>query len=162
MNKPHEVKTWVVVADAGKARFLVRQGVGKKLVPASVGDVVHANPPTREQGTDRPGRTHESAGGGAMGMRHAMEPRVDWHKFEKSKFAHEVAMIINDAALAKSFDRLVLIAPPETLGNLRADLNKAAQATVSLEIDRDLTNFDTQEIAQYLSDFFERGAQETD
>ena len=144
--------TWVVVADGEKARFLEGEGSLKALDPAPVPDMENENPPTREQGTERPGRTHESAGNPQTGMRHAMAPKVDWHRFEKQKFAHAVADIVNRAAGEKAFDRLVLVAPPETLGNLRPALSKPAQASVTQEIGKDLTNLTVAEVTEYLAE----------
>jgi len=144
--------TWVVVADGERARFLMGSGALTALDSAPVPEMQNDNPPTHEQGTDRPGRTHESAAGGHTGLRHAMTPRVDWHKFEKEKFAHAVAEIVNRAASEKSFDRLVLVAPPETLGNLRAALSKPAAQAVSQEFAKDLTKMTVAEVTDYLAE----------
>ncbi|WP_425404023.1 host attachment protein [Hwanghaeella sp.] len=148
MNAYSSPTVWVVVADGERARFLEGNGALASLEPAPVPEMHNDNPSTREQGTERPGRTHDSAGTGA---RHALAPRVDWHKFEKEKFAHEVADIVNRAAVAKSFDRLVLIAPPQTLGNLRAALSKAAGEAVTQEIGKDLTKLSEAEVEDYLA-----------
>lgn len=148
MNTHPSHTTWVVVADGERARFLSGTGALRTLDTASVPDMVLDNPPTHEQGTERPGRTHESA---QTGTRHAMAPRVDWHRFEKEKFAHSVAEIVNRAAFDKAFDRLVLVAPPETLGNIRPVLSKAAQGAVTQEIDKDLTKLTDDELADYLN-----------
>lgn len=91
-----------------------------------------------------------------------MAPRVDWHKFEKSKFAHEVAAILNKQAQSHAFARLVLIAPPETLGNLRATLSKSTGAVVSHEIPKDLTHLSTDEVEDYLRDILGRAWRDTD
>lgn len=137
---------WVLVADGGRARILVNSGVGKGLHPASGEAFGIDNPPTREQGTDRPGRTFDSAGSG----RHAMEPRVDWHRFEKVKFSREIAQRLDRAALDGAFDRLILIAPPATLGDLRSALDGKTRQKVVGEIAKDLTQLSDRDIEGHL------------
>ncbi|MSO85482.1 MAG: hypothetical protein EXR04_05965 [Rhodospirillales bacterium] len=63
-------RTWILVADGARAHVVTSAGPGMdlKLVPGS--DVRHELLPTREIGTDRPGRTQESVGG----ARHAIAP----------------------------------------------------------------------------------------
>jgi protein required for attachment to host cells len=154
-----EMVTWFVVADGAKARFLVQQGMTSPLSAASVPEMTHLNPPTREQGTDRPGRTHEST---RSGTRHAMTPRVDWHRFEKEKFAHEVAERVNRAIGERAFDRLVLVAPPTTLGTLRDSLGEAATAAVTHEIAKDITHLSVTEMSDYLTNYLYRDWREAD
>jgi protein required for attachment to host cells len=139
-------RTWVLVADGGRARILVNEGVGKGLHPALPTDFASPNPPTREQGTDRPGRVFDSLGPG----RHAMVPRVDWHRFEKETFARDVARELDRGAMEASYHRLILIAPPTTLGDLRAALGEKARRLVIGEIPKDLTQLPEAEIGPHL------------
>jgi protein required for attachment to host cells len=110
-------------------------------------EFVGNNAPTREIGTDKPGRAFESADG----SRHAMEPRVDWHRFEKSQFAKRMADILEKAATRQAFDRLVLVAPPQTLGDLRAALGRQARDRLSAELNKDLTQVGIHDLPPYLS-----------
>ena len=52
---------WILVADGQKARFLASEKRNEDLV-AAMPDMAVPNPPSREQGTERPGRVHESVG----------------------------------------------------------------------------------------------------
>ena len=79
------------------------------------------------------------------------EPRVDWHLFDKKKFAQELATSVNAAALKGSFDKLVLVAPPKTLGDLRGGLNQQAAEKVSAEIPKDYTHVTPKELQDHLS-----------
>ena len=128
--------TWVVIADGARACFLENRGPGSGLVDAEIPDLENNLRRTAEMGSDRPGRTHDSHGT----ARHALAPRVDWHEFEKQRFAKEVAAALDRAALAKDFDRLVLVAPPKILGTLRATLKKQTLDLVTGELAKDLTN----------------------
>jgi protein required for attachment to host cells len=143
------VTTWILVADGAKARLLEREGLNAPLTPASdkCFSESEARAPARDIGTDRPGRVHESADT----TRHAMAPRVDWHQFAKEQFAKSVAGALEEAALEKRYDELVLIAPPETLGNLRGALGQHARTLVAGEVAKDLTNLPDHEISAHLA-----------
>ena len=131
-----KTRTWILVADGARARILQSEGWGTGLTPVPGQAREMNNPPTREQGTERPGRVQESANS----ARHAMAPRVDWHRYEKHLFAAELAGVLNRAGHEKAFDRLVIVAPPSTLGDLRAKLDKNTRKRVTAELDKDLTN----------------------
>jgi protein required for attachment to host cells len=126
--------TWIVIADGEKARIVANEGAGKGLAPAghALSTTLHAD---RDIYADRPGRAQESVGA----ARHAIQPRVDWHRFEKQQFARRVAEMLDSESGKGAFDRLVLVAPPRTLGDLRAALGAATRAKVTGEIDKDLT-----------------------
>ncbi|MGF1610957.1 MAG: host attachment protein [Kiloniellales bacterium] len=140
------VRTWIVVADGAQARFLMNQGPGKGLECALEEEANSARQPSRELGSDKPGRVHDRFGPG----RHTMVPRVDWHQFEKQKFAREMASILDSAAERRSFDRLVLVAPPKTLGALRSALNKNTARMVVGEVPKDLTQVTVGELPDHL------------
>lgn len=146
---PAKLKTaWVLVADGAKARLLERVGPNGPLVPASAKcfSESEARIPTRDIGADRPGRVHESADT----TRHSMEPRVDWHRYAKGQFAGSVAGALDKAALKKKFDELVLVAPPQALGDLRSALGPHAKAMITGEIAKDLTNLPDHELGAHL------------
>ncbi|MDX1711427.1 MAG: host attachment protein [Rhodovibrionaceae bacterium] len=129
------IRTWILVADGEHARFLENMGPGKGLQDAPLKDMDADIPQSREIVTDRPGRSFDSHGQG----RHAMEP-IQYRRFEEQRFAGEVAQILDKAAATDSFDRLVLVAPPKTLGDLRKKLNDNTTKLVHAEIDKDLVN----------------------
>src|SRR5690606_20676807 len=107
--------TYVLVADGARARLYVNEGPGKGLYPLSgathKADLHHHS---RDVKADKPGRSRDAG----TGQRSSMEPHQDWHRFEKHKFAREMAKLLDAAAANKAFDRLVLVAPPTTLGDL--------------------------------------------
>jgi protein required for attachment to host cells len=140
--------TWILVADGARARVLMNQGIGKGLEPAVNGEMARDVPRTRELGTDRPGRSQQR---GASG-RHAFQPHVDWHRFEKEKFSREMAALLDAAAERGAFDRLVLVAPPRTLGDLRSALGAKARGKVHAEVDKDLTHVTLHDLPGYLGD----------
>jgi protein required for attachment to host cells len=139
--------TYIPVADGARARLYSNHGVGKGLQPVSgathKADLHHHD---REILSDKPGRTFNSVGE----RRSAMEPQTDWHRFEKHKFAREMAKVLDAAAANKAFDRLILVAPPATLGDLRTELDEATRKMVTAELPKDLTRHSEQELPQHL------------
>ena len=95
---------------------------------------------------------HPALGRAAQGQRHSMEPRTDPKTYEKQNFARRVADLINDAASRKTFDQLVLVAPPKTLGELRTQLGDNARKLVIGEIHHDLVKTPIHELPQHLSE----------
>jgi len=141
-------RNWIVIADGAKARILENDGPGKGLNARPVDELRHALPPSRDIDADRPGRTHDRMGPG----RHAMEPPTDAHREEKRRFADEIARHLNDAAQAGSYDRLVLVAAPKTLGDLRQALSKEAAAKLDGELAKDLTKIPDHDLPGHLGE----------
>ena len=141
-------KTWILVADGARARIIENLGPGKGLQPALNNDFAASHAPTRKFVTGKPGRNRTDGGG----AHHGIEPRVDWHRFEKHRFARGMADLINRAAPRRAFDRLILVAPPETLGALRGKLSSAARSRLAGEITKDLTHIPLHELHRHLGD----------
>ena len=139
-------KTWILIADGARARILLNEGPGKGIKPAIDGEFSASIPPSREIVSDRPGSMPAPGGG----TRHGFAPRIDWHQFEKHRFAASMAKMLNDAGRRRAFDRLVLVAPPEPLGALRAKLDPAVRMKVTAEIGKDLTSLAPRELAARL------------
>lgn len=136
----------VFVGDGQKALFLRNAGDAK--FPNLVVDrVFHAdNPPTREQGTDQPGRNFASAGTTARSSVEA----TDWHQIEKQHFARNVAEALERQVRAGKVKALIVAAPPRTLAELRQALPRDVQDRIVAEIDKDLTKHPVSEIERIL------------
>jgi protein required for attachment to host cells len=141
---PHN--TLVLVGDGQKALFLRNKGhaLHVQLVVEQV--LERDNPPTREQGTDRPGRSNASVGV----ARSAME-ETDWHHIGEERFAGELAEALYRYAHADLFDKLVIIAPPKVLGNLRKALHAEVTARIAAEIPKELTSHPVAEIERIVT-----------
>ncbi len=140
-------RTWIVVADGAHAKIFLNDRAGKNLVLHPVREMNIQIPPTRELGTDRPGRVHNRGG-----VRHAMSVHTDWHNAEKEKFAKQVASFVDEAVNEKLIDRLVLVAPARVLGDLRRALSKSAASIVKGEVSKDLVKIDAKSLVDHLSD----------
>ncbi len=132
-------RTWIVVADGARARFFAASDDGSKLLPARAADMVAPlnRLPARELKSDKPGRSYSSS---RSGVRHAFEPPHDYHKIEKHRFSAAVAEALHEASEGKAFDRLVLVAPRRSLGELRRLLSDRVKKQVDQEIAKDFTN----------------------
>jgi protein required for attachment to host cells len=141
------IRTWVLIADAARARVFetMGKGTGLAMVPNMSLDAELA--PSRTLGTDRPGRTFESVGS----ARHALESPSDLHREQKRQFARRIADAIEERHAAESFDRLVVVAPAVTMGDLRAALSEKVRAAVITELVADLTNTPVSELPAHLS-----------
>ena len=140
--------TYVLIADGARARlFVVEEGTAD-LKPALGQEFIGTNLPSREIGSDRPGRSFDSAGSG----RHAMEPPTDPHRHAERVFAQEVAAILEDALRRNEFQHLVVVAPPKALGDLRAKFSDALRNRVTAELNKDLTKVPVHDLAPHLAE----------
>ena len=125
----------VLIGDGQKALFLRNKGTAQQ-VKLEVEQILEQdNPATREQGTDRPGRSVASVGT----ARSAVE-EVDWHHIAKERFAGEIAEALYRHAHDKRFDKLVVIAPAKILGNLRKAFHAEVADRIVGEIPKELTS----------------------
>ena len=147
MNKSG--KTWFVVADGGRARFVesCRPAVGLEIRREFTAADIHDR--SHDLGSDRPGRGHESD----SSMRHAIEPRQDPHQAHKTAFAHEIAVALNEARARDMFDHLVIVAPPHIAAALRHGLDKPTEKSVTAELHKDLTKVPHGELMAHLADW---------
>ncbi|TIT32334.1 MAG: host attachment protein [Mesorhizobium sp.] len=125
----------IVVADGEKALFLENRGDTQYPDLRVVQEMEQANPATREQGSDRPGRYSD----GPSVHRSAVED-TDWHRLGKERFADEIAERLYKLAHRGAFKEMVLIAPPQVLGDMRRKLHKEVAEKITVEIPKTLTN----------------------
>ena len=131
----------VLVADGRKMLFLRNHGDEMKIDLQLEAHREQNNPPTREQGTDSPGRSFSS-----VGTRRSSMEQTDFHQIEEDRFAGEAALLLKERALNHDFKALVVIAPPRTLGELRKHYHKEVESRILLEMHKDLTGFPIDEI----------------
>jgi protein required for attachment to host cells len=132
MDKP---VTWFVVADAGRAEALVkRRGEsGYDSVRSWENPLAHLK--AHELGDDKPGRAFESS----SARRSAMEPRETPKEASEHDFARELAAALDAAVSGGEAQRIVLIAAPRLLGDLRPLLSRAVQGAIAAEHAKDYT-----------------------
>lgn len=126
---------WVVVADGEKALFLKNEGDAKFPDFQVVQEMEQENRATREQGVERPGRYSD----GPSAHKSAFQ-ETDWHRLNKERFADDIAERLYKQAHAGAYDRLVIVAPPQVLGEMRRKLHKEVVGKLVAEIPKTLTN----------------------
>ena len=141
---PHDAI--VFVGDGCKALFLRNDGDEKFPNLRTERVFLDHNPPTHEQGSDKPGRSFSSVGHG----RSAVE-QTDWHDLEQHRFAREVAQALEKLMRERHVKALVIAAPPRTLADLRQALHKDVKAGIIAEIDKDFTGQPVYEIEKHLA-----------
>lgn len=136
---------WVVVADGEKALFL--RNVGDETYPnlEVFREMQQDNPPDREQGTDRPGRLNDAGPNHRSGVE-----ETDWHEIGKERFAKNVSDRLYKWAHAGKFDKLVIVAPPRVLGDIRKELHQEVTSRLVGEVAKDLTNHPVDKIEDLL------------
>ena len=141
---PHDA--WVFVGDGKKALFLRNAGDEKFLSLKAERVFAEDNPPSREQGTDHPGRGFKRAG---TNQRSSMEV-TDWHELEKHHFAQRTAAAMEQIVRDRSVKALVIVAPPRTLSDLRQAFHPDVKSRIVAEINKDLTKHTVAEIERHL------------
>lgn len=145
--KKHET-TWIVIADGGQARILISDSKAHKLQQLPDGSFSDPQLPTHELVTDRQPQVRESK----SNTSHAIEPKMDAHKKRKIDFIQNLLRYIERSAEGNSFDRLVIVAPPFILGEIRKYLSPRLQQLVRAEISHDYTHQTSDYIYEQLKD----------
>jgi protein required for attachment to host cells len=142
---PHDAL--VFVGDGRKALFLRNDGDAKFPNLKTEQVYIDENPPSHEQGTDRPGRVSKAA---QTGGRSAVEP-TDWHDIEERHFARMVAAAMERLVRASKAKKLIVVAPPRTLAELRLAFHPDVKSCVVAEINKDLTKHSIGDIEKHLA-----------
>lgn len=114
--------TWVVVADGAKARMLRNIGEGVTLSLR------------QDQLLDS---QDIEVNGGPSGRQ---PPEKTGSYIDEATFAKEIAHRLNAAALKDEFSHLILVADPQTLGQIRPQLHQEATRRLLGELAKTLTN----------------------
>jgi protein required for attachment to host cells len=138
--------TLVIVVDGGK-RLLFRNQGDADYPNLQVEEALeNANPSNRDQHTDAPGRS----GGSGSNPRSAVS-ETDFHQEAENRFAADAVEQLNRRALDNEFERLIVVAPPAVLGEMRKHYNKALSARLVGEIGKDLTGHSPPDIEKSIS-----------
>lgn len=119
---------WVIVADGGGARML--QNVGEANAPKLI-----------QQKLIEPQNLDDEGPSGVQPQ------EVD---VEEATFAKQLANRLNEAALQNDYRHLVLIADPQTLGQMRPLLHKETLDRLIGEVPKTLTNAPIEDIERVL------------
>lgn len=140
---------WVLVADGEKALFLRNITDDEDPNLEVVRKEQQDNPKDIDQSANRPGRMADTG----PNQRSAMDD-TDWHELAKERFADDLADLLYAQAHKHKFDKIVLVAPPKTLGELRSKLHKEVADKVIAEVPKTLTNHPIDQIEAQLTGEF--------
>jgi protein required for attachment to host cells len=137
---------WVVVCDGAKALILENAGDGKFPNLKTVQVLEHKDLPTHLLGTDKPGRTHNSAGHGSSAV-----TQTDWHDQSEQVFLTHLAQRLDGDVGAGKVKSMILVAPPRALGMIRHAYSQALRGAIRSEIDKDLVKHPVHDIEKHLT-----------
>ncbi|KAF0676710.1 host attachment family protein [Profundibacterium mesophilum] len=142
--------TWVLIADGEKALILenTTDANDPNLVVRRKDE--QDNPSDGEQSANRPGRMQEGRpGNSASGPRSSFDD-TDWHQLAKDRFADDIAELLYKQAHKGAFERIILVAAPGVLGEIREKMHKEVSNKVVAEVPKTLTNHTIGDIEKIL------------
>jgi protein required for attachment to host cells len=137
--------TWVLVAEKSRARLFDWQS---RDVLNEIQAFVHPESRLHEQDlvSDRRGRAFDSAGEG----RHAQQEPTSAKQHEAEVFARELVTRLDQSRSRQELDRLVIMAAPQFLGQLREEMPPELQKLVIREVNKNLAQESADDIRRYL------------
>ena len=166
MRVPH--KAVVLVADGRKMLLLRNEGDGELLNLQVEQCEVQENPKDSDQKSDAAGQSsstqsgpgapsvaqngsmHARGGGAQFAPSRGSMGETDYHQMEEDKFATEIAELLKKQAMSGSYESLIIVAPPKTLGELRKHYHKEVTDRLVGEVGKDLTGHPIPEIENAL------------
>lgn len=159
--------TWILVADSKQAQVYTRERM-EKYIPlpgnsrrSQFSEVITHEPvlvpgmkwqaestDQYEIGRNKTGMVFQSAGG----SRSMSAPHMDVHEEIRNNFAKTIAGHVNRALAEKAFDRLVLVASPKMLGEIKKHLDAKTLKSIAAEMPKDLTHYEGEDLLQHLRD----------
>ena len=139
----------IVVADSTRARIFTVDSARSPL--NEIEDMAHPEGRMHEQDmvSDLPGKDSGKGGAGE----HAYQEKVEPKKQEMIMFAKRIADYLDDKRKANELNKLVIVAAPAFLGELRAHLSAETGEKVVFELDKNLAQHDEEDIRKHLSEF---------
>jgi protein required for attachment to host cells len=145
----HSHTTWILVAHRSGAVVYESRGPGMAMARVLELPNPRGRLKSSEVQADRPGRSFDRRGGG----RHSLSTQESAPEHIARTFVADLAGRLEQARTAASFERLVMVAPPKMLGQLRSALPQAVQALLIATLPKDLAHTDGAELRQQLAEF---------
>jgi protein required for attachment to host cells len=137
----------ILVTDGAKMLLFRNAGDEKFAVLETVTHATHDDRPSREIGTDAPGRTHSSTS-----AHRSSYSETDWHQQSEDDFVRGAAVALEQAVTAGQPAGVVVIAAPRALGVLRQHYGRATSAQLLAEIAKDLASHTTDDVIAALDE----------
>lgn len=140
--------TWILVAHRSGARFFENPGPGKGLIHVETIKHPEGRLKNGEINSDKPGRAFDRMGGG----RHSMSTEQEPIEHVAQQFAKHLSEKLVRGRTENRFNKLVLVAEPRFLGELRSALDSPTTALISATLDKDLGGIEDRDIPKHLGD----------
>lgn len=134
-------KSHILVMDGSKM-FLFRNDGGPANPELTI--IEHReqdSAPTQEQGSSGPGTGFQS-----FGSARSSYEQTDFHQQDEDRFAVEAAEMLKDEVLAHRIDALIIVAAPQTLGELRKNFHTEVEKRVIGQISKNVAGHPTDQI----------------
>lgn len=139
----------IVVADSSRARIFTVDSDRSPLNEIEIMEHPEGRMHEQNMVSDMPGKDTGKGGGGD----HAFQEKVEPKKEEMIEFAKRVTDYLDDARKANDLNKLILVAAPAFLGELRNHLSKETSEKIIYELDKNLAQHDVEDIRKHLSKF---------
>jgi protein required for attachment to host cells len=138
-------KTWILVAHRSGARLFENVGRGKGL--SLVEEIPHPEGRLKDGqiNADKPGRAFDT-----FSRRHSVSQEKGPSDQVTSMFAKRLGDMLDKARTQNRFTKLVLVADPHLLGELRAALNNQTTVLVTATLNKDLANVESRDLPKHL------------
>ena len=139
----------IMVADSARARIFTVDSARSPL--NEIETMAHPEGRIHEQNlvSDLPGKDSGKGGSGD----HAFQEKIEPKREEMIEFAKRIADYLDDARKANNLNKLVIIAAPAFLGELRNHLSTETTEKIVLDLDKNLTQHCEEDIRHHLSEF---------
>jgi protein required for attachment to host cells len=136
-------RIWVLVADKSVARIFMKDDGHLELIAEAF-----------PQESLNAGLNNKSIGRvvSAGGHHHKFEPHMEQSRLDEVLFTQDIAHWLDMTKTEDAFDRLVVVAAPRVLGDLRNTLGRAVKSRIVAEVDKDLTKLNEKSLLDALDD----------
>lgn len=141
--------TWILTADHQHARAFAATGRTGALTPVDGLTLDDHLPASHEAGAHRP----DIGFAGKGGPGHGYEPRTTPHDKAALDFIDRVLGVLEAAASRDAFQRLVVVAPPRALGEIRQRLPVRLRDRLVGDLDLDLTREPADAVRRHVERF---------
>jgi protein required for attachment to host cells len=136
---------WVLVAGSSEAKIYAAAAPGEALKQVAHFEHAGSRKHARDITSDLPGRIT-----GSDGSHHAMEARTDIKQEQAIEFSREIDHYLQAGLNTHQFGKLIIVAAPAFLGQLRAHLDSQVAKSVVYELDKNLLHVDAAELRAHL------------
>ena len=139
--------TIVALADGGRYLLFVNRGDEDIVNLRHLSHQAQPVPPTRALGRERPGRFPGVRPGGGS------PEAADLHERAEQSFGKDLMERLRQMAHMHKIRHLVILADPDTLGELRAQYDETIRKVLMAEIPRDLLKHPVPDIERAISEW---------